>query len=116
MDETGVGQKNNTKRVICVQGLRNMWEKIVEASFHLTIVACISAPNQVVPPMFMFHGKRLNKEVMDDYCVKGSTITISPKRFTNNNIFSQWLGHLKDRIPFSTNRYIMLIFDGCKLK
>jgi hypothetical protein len=60
MDETGFAQKSKSKKVIAVQGSKNVSSKSADASFHLTIVACISASGFVVPPMFIIPGQRIN--------------------------------------------------------
>ena len=86
--------------------------KSVEASFNLTIVACVSASNYVVPPMFILFGKRLNREIMDNCRGKGRNITVAPRGFTNSNIFLQHRGHFNGRITSSTKRPVIFTFDG----
>ena len=56
--------------------------------------------------------KRLNSEVVDDFYIKGSTVTVSPKVFMNTNIFLQWFGNFNESIPSSTKRPIFFRFDG----
>eukprot|EP00549_Striatella_unipunctata_P017721 CAMPEP_0118693416 /NCGR_PEP_ID=MMETSP0800-20121206/11896_1 /TAXON_ID=210618 ORGANISM="Striatella unipunctata, Strain CCMP2910" /NCGR_SAMPLE_ID=MMETSP0800 /ASSEMBLY_ACC=CAM_ASM_000638 /LENGTH=45 /DNA_ID= /DNA_START= /DNA_END= /DNA_ORIENTATION= len=43
MDETGFAQKYKSKKVVVVAGLKNVWSKSVDMSFHMTIVACVAA-------------------------------------------------------------------------
>ena len=43
MDETGFAHNNKTRKFIAVAGSKNVWPKSVEASFHMTIVACVAA-------------------------------------------------------------------------
>ena len=40
--KTGFSQKNKTRKFISVIGSKNVCTKSVEASFHMTIVACVA--------------------------------------------------------------------------
>ena len=99
MDETGFAQKHKSKRVIAITGSKNMWSKSVEASFHMTIVACVAATGFVVPPLFIVPGQRLNQDTMDACSIPGSTMTVASKGFMNAKIFIQWLMHFECNVP-----------------
>ncbi len=87
MDETGFAQKTKSKKVIAVQGSKNVWSKSADANFHLTIVASVNANGFVVPPMFIVPGKRINRDVMDGCDVPQSVISCGRKGFMNSNLF-----------------------------
>ena len=50
-------QKNKTRKVIAVNSSKNVWSKIVEASFHMTIVACVAANRFSIHPVFILRGQ-----------------------------------------------------------
>jgi len=112
MDETGFAQKSKCKKVIAVHGSKNVWSKSVEASFHLTLVACVGASGFVVPPMFIVPGKRLNRDVLDSCPIAGSVVSVSPRGFMNSNLFIQWLVHFENNVPGDVKRPIVLVYDG----
>ena len=79
MDETGFAQKNKTRKVISVVGSINVWSKSLEASFHMTVVAFVSANGFPVTPLFILPGQLLNRSTMDQCSVTGSTAKVAPK-------------------------------------
>jgi hypothetical protein len=112
MDETGFAQKNKAKKVIAVHGSRNVWSKSVEASFHLTIVACVGANGFVVPPLYVVPGQRLNRDVMDACPIDGSAVSVAKKGFMNSALFLRWLDHFSRNVPEIVQRPIVLVYDG----
>ena len=97
MDKTGFDHKNKTRKVIAVTGLKNVLLKILEASFHMTIVACVSANGFYVPPLFIIPDQRLNSAIMDQCSINASTVTVSTKGFMNSNIFIKLLDQHLDK-------------------
>ena len=57
MEEMVFAHKNRTRKLIAVTGSKNVWLKSVEASFHMTIVSCVSANGFSVPPLFILPGQ-----------------------------------------------------------
>ena len=88
-----------------------MWEKSVESSFHLTIVACVGKYIHVFHYIFIFTQERIIREVMDDFCIKVSIVNFTPKGFVNLNIFFQGIKKINDIMPSYTKIPFMLIFD-----
>ena len=78
MDETGFAQKNKTRNVIAITGSKKFWSKSVEASFHMTIVACVSANGFSVTLLFILPYQQLNRATMDQCSITGSTATVAP--------------------------------------
>ena len=112
MDETGFAQKNKTRKVIAVTGLKNVLLKILEASFHMTIVACVSANGFYVPPLFIIPDQRLNSAIMDQCSINASTVTVSTKGFMNSNIFIKLLDHFSSNVPSHVKQPIALVYNG----
>jgi hypothetical protein len=112
MDETGFAQNSKSKKVIAIHGSKNVWSKSVEASFHLTIVACVGADGFVVPPLFVLPGQRVNRDILNECSIDGSTVSVAPKGFMNGRLFLSWLEHFERSIPVSVIRPVVLVYDG----
>ena len=108
MDETGFAQKNKTRKVIYVTGSKNVWSKILEASFHITIVACIAANGFSVPPLFILPGQRLNRATTEQCSITGNTATVSPKGFMKSKFVIKLLDLAN--VPGHVNRPIVLVY------
>ena len=110
--KTGFAQKNRTRKVIAVNISKNVWSEIVEASFHMTIVACVSANGFSFPPLFTLPGQRFNRATIEQCSITGSTATVAHKGFMNSNIFIKWLDHFISNVPSHVKRPIVLVYDG----
>ena len=87
MDETGFNQKQNSRKVVVLKVSMNMWSKFADANFHMTFVVCVSADKYFLLPLFIIHGKRLNRDVIEVCDIKGANITTVPKYFINYTLF-----------------------------
>ena len=112
MDKMGFAHKNNTRKVIAATGSKKIWLKIVEASFHMTIVACVAVNRFSVTLLFIPQGQLLNRTTMDQFSITGSTATVSPKGFMNSNISIKWLDHFSSNVPSNVKRPIFYVYDG----
>ncbi|RLO07933.1 hypothetical protein DYB28_015797, partial [Aphanomyces astaci] len=63
MDETSFTSRRKSKDVVALKGSRNVWAKTVPTNFHLSIVACGSADGMILPPLFLFPGESVNKDL-----------------------------------------------------
>jgi len=79
----------------------------VEASFHLTITACVAATGFVVPPLSVVPRQRLNRDKMDKCEVLESTVSVVNKGFMNSALFIKWLEHFERNVLGS-----VLVYDG----
>ncbi|KAK9702337.1 hypothetical protein QE152_g30011 [Popillia japonica] len=81
-----------------------------EHAESVTVVGCINAVGNSIPPMVIFKGKRLKEEFKGNL-PPGSLVTMSPKGYMTTELFVVFIGHLaKYRTADST----LLIFDGVK--
>ena len=53
IDETGFAQNRKPKKCVAVTGSKNVWSKSVDANFHFTITACVTANYFILTPMFV---------------------------------------------------------------
>ena len=110
--KTGFAHKNRIRKAIAVTGSKNVWPKIMEASFNMTIVACFAANVFYVPPLFILPGQQFNRAIMYQCYITGRNATVAPKGFTNSNIFIKWLDHFSSNVPSHEKRPIVLVYKG----
>jgi hypothetical protein len=79
-------------------------------SDHCTIMACYSASGSVIPPLFIFQGKKKIGEDILNGAPAGSVVNISESGWINEDLFYQWLKFFVQSIPPS--RPQMLIVDN----
>ena len=117
-DEMGVGQGvGDNHWVICEVLTRLALKKDIEKGQWITVMECISADGQALPPLLIFKGKdvqqqwfpRRNLGLWDDWWFKAS-----PKGWTNNEIAIEWLEgvfipHIRRR---HGNIWVVLVCDG----
>ncbi|KAH9112411.1 hypothetical protein LEN26_001600 [Aphanomyces euteiches] len=111
MDETAFFTRKKGDKVIAVKGSRNVWREMVDASFHLSIVACVRADGYVQPPTYIFPGDSIERAIVSSSSVPGATVTTAPKGWMNEEIFIAWLQKFSVSIP-PENRPSLLIVDG----
>nr|CCA14821.1 PREDICTED: similar to ENSANGP00000028549 putative [Albugo laibachii Nc14] len=114
MNETGFGQKTKSRKVIAVCGPKNVWTKCIDMSFHLALVACVSASGSCLPPLFLLPGQCLNRDMLSKCSVPGATVTVAPKALTNQAtfVFVKWLEHFAANVPSCVIQPLLLIYDG----
>nr|CCA19383.1 PREDICTED: similar to ENSANGP00000028549 putative [Albugo laibachii Nc14] len=113
MEETGFGQKTKSRKVIAVRGSRNVCTKCIDMSFHLMLVACVSASGSCLWPLFLLPGQHLNRDILSECSGFGTTLPVAPKTFKNRAIFVQWLEHIAASLSRSIARPLLIIYDGC---
>ena len=80
-----------------------------------TIITCVSATGQILPPFFIFKGKRYSENLMSG-ALPGSGCDMSPSGWSNGQIFKKYVKeffqkHIPNRQP---DEYCLLIYDGHK--
>ena len=64
MDDNGFSQKRQLKKVIDIHGYQNVWSKMADSFFHLTMVSACNSKGFVTTILFMVPGMQLNHDVM----------------------------------------------------
>ena len=77
---------------------------------QITVIACVSATGQAIPPFVIFDAKSLNREWMKDQ-VPGTTYGCSPKGWVDTVLFEGWL---TDHFLLNAvgARPLLLLLDG----
>ena len=110
MDETGVSIVHKPGRVLTQLGRRNVWAiTSAEKGKTHTILACVSASGNALPPFMIYPRKR-----MPDYlkvgAVPGTAFHCSDSGWVNSELFYKWLEFFIKSIPPS--RPVLLLLDG----
>lgn len=112
MDETSFEQNTKTRKVVAHRGSRNVWSRSVDASFHLTLVACGSASEELLSPLFIVPGKRLNRDVLAAADLPGARVTTADAGFMTTAIMREWLVAFAADVPTPVRRPLILVLDG----
>ena len=79
----------------------------------MTFVVCVSAAKYVAPPLLIFPGNRLNRDVLEGCDIEGANITTAPKGFINYTLYLSWLELFSNSVPDSVARPFVLVYDEC---
>ena len=101
MDESGMPLDPRCPNVIAKRG---------QKKDQITIVACVNAIGQALPPMVIFEGKYLNHQRTEGE-VPGTFYGMSDKGWTDQKLFQLWLKNnfVKYAVP---NCPLLLLLDG----
>ena len=87
MDEAGLIQKKNSRKLVVSKGYRNVWSNCADTNVYMTFVVCVYDAKYVAPPLLIHRANRLNRDVLEGLNIEGANITTAPKCFTNYNLF-----------------------------
>ena len=99
---------HHQQTVFARKGAKRVHLVAPEHAENITVVACANAIGNVVPPMVIFKGQRMNPDWKRDMPI-GSEVVMSGKGSMTTLTFIHWLQH------FSRHKVageILLIFDG----
>ena len=83
-------------------------------SFTTTLIACARATGVVVPPYFVFKGKRDSPELTNG-CLPGRACSMSDSGWSNSVISRDYLEqHFIKNVPNVGNEPAMILYDGHK--
>lgn len=108
-DETGVcPQGRGGARVICPKGLKANTQRSPDRE-NVSIMGCINAHGDYIPPMFIFAGKRKKSGWLDG-AVPGSQCATTESSNINGFVFFHWFKWFVGRI--GDHRPQVLLLDG----
>ena len=100
------------------KGPRPVWRESDPNRELITIIECVSAIGDIVPPMLIYKGKQIMASWTKDYDVsldKHTLLAISESGWSNTGLFHQYLKHfVKFTNDLAGNCWRMLVFDGHK--
>ncbi|MES9884670.1 MAG: helix-turn-helix domain-containing protein [Sedimenticola sp.] len=112
-DESGVNFEHSPVKVVAQKGDRNVVSKTTSKSSNITVMACVNAEGNSMPPMFVTKGKtnRCLHGFNTNEAPKGSVWTFQKNGWMNDEIGEKWFEgvFLKHCGP---HRPQILILDG----
>jgi len=107
VDETGITLDGHAPRVIAKQGQKKVRYQMSGNKSQITVITCVSASDQCIPPFVIFDAKQLrrNGEIV------GTTYGLSDKGWVDSELFRGWLEehYLAHAVGA---RSILLLLDG----
>ena len=112
VDETGFSPEHKPPSVLGPRD-RTVSAITTPRSNNTTMIAACSAAGQIIPPFFVFAGKRFTPDLMKG-ALPGSAHCMSEKGWSNSLIFQEYLtSHLVKFIP-QGDGFTLILYDGVK--
>ena len=110
MDETGMPLEHRAPNIIAKKGKKKIRYRSTGNEAQITIVGCVNAVGNAIPPMIIYAAKTFNA----DWCksdIPGTSYTLSPKGWIDQELFKQWLNthFLKHAVSAHP---LLLLLDG----
>lgn len=99
---------HHSQSVLAAKGSKRVHLISNEHAENVTVVACISASGQTIPPMIIFKGVR-KQDTFSDNLPPGSVTEMAPKGSMTKELFLRWLHHFA---KFKPSGRVLLILDG----
>lgn len=111
-DETGVTTVQKHEKVMAKKNIRQVGKLTsAERGKNVTIMCCMSATGQFIPPFFIFPRQRINDRLMINAPPESDAVA-QPKGWMNNEIFLKWLSHFVKFTRPAKESPILLVLDG----
>lgn len=113
MDETGNSTVHVPGRVIAVKGEKQVGSATSgERGINVTMIACINAVGNSIPPMFIFPRVHFKETIMMHGAPSGAKGTAIPSGWINSDIFLEWMKHFINHAKPSLDDKKLLILDN----
>lgn len=110
MDESGMPLDPKSPKIVHIRGVKNPLSNCSNTKAQITIVGCVSAAGQILPPMVVWDRKTLTPKLAEGE-VPGTIYGLSPKGWMDQELFDLWFTrHFLRFIP--PVRPVLLIMDG----
>ena len=86
VDETGICLDSLAPRIIVLKGQKKVWYRTLGNKKQVTVIACVSASGQCIPPFVIFDTKRLNLDWRKD-----ESYGLSDNDWVDSELFKGWL-------------------------
>ena len=110
MDETGIPLDHRSPRVLAKKGQKKVRYCSTGNKSQVTVVGCINAVGQALPPFVVFDAKNLNMQWCVDE-VPGTTYGLSDNGWMDMKLFKGWfIKHFLNLV--GSARPVLLLMDG----
>ena len=110
VDETGLAYEHRPQKLVTLKGQKKVRCRTSNNKSQTTVVACVNAIGQAIPPYVIYDAKTLNPGWMQGG-VPGTAYTRSPNGWIDTELFHLWI---KDHfLQYAVSRRpLLLILDG----
>lgn len=109
MDEKGCRiSLHHQQTVLAEKGAKRVHQMSNEHAESVTVVGCVNAVGNAIPPIILFKGKRLKPEFTDNLRA-AALVKMTEKGYMNHETFVEFIRHLA---KYKTTGKCLLIFDG----
>lgn len=113
VDETSISTvPGHNSKIVAMRG-RKQISRITSADrgMSTTVVICVSAGGNYIPPLFIFSRKRM-KEELKDGAPPGSIFSCNANGWMTTEVFSIWFDHFLKHAKPTNEDPALLILDG----
>ena len=111
VDETGVSIVHKQGKVLAQLGQRHVYSiTSAEKGKTHTVLSCVSASGQVLPPMIIYPRKQRVPDHLKSDCVPNTLFASSENGWINSDLYLEWFQFFLNNIP--STRPVILIQDG----
>ena len=110
MDESGVPLDPRPPNVVAEKGQKKVRYRVSGKKDQITVLGCVNAIGQSIPPMVIFEGKYLNHQWTEGE-VPGMYYGMSGKGWIDQELFRNWLKNHFLKYAVS-GRPLLLLLDG----
>ncbi|XP_063216887.1 uncharacterized protein LOC134527855 isoform X1 [Bacillus rossius redtenbacheri] len=113
VDETGLSVvQSKIPHVVGLRGKRQIGALTsAERGSLVTIIPCMSAGGQFIPPLIIFPRKNMNEQLMRG-APPGSIATCHPSGWVQTNIITKWFEHFLRHAKPTKEAPVLLVLDG----
>ena len=112
MDETEMSTVQRSQKIIAQKGVKQVGKiSSAERGKTVTTICCINSSGFYVPPIFIFPRKRLAAALMND-APQGAKGCTTNSRWTEGQIFYEWLVHFQNHVKASPQQKCLNILDN----
>ncbi|GBP59179.1 CENP-B homolog protein 2 [Eumeta japonica] len=113
VDETGITTVQHTvRKILTVKGKKAVHKlSSAERGALITIVTCMSASGQFIPPLMVFPRKNMKAELLDG-APPGTIAGCHPSGWIQPELFTKWLRHFVAIVKPSKEDPVLLVLDG----
>ncbi|CAB3252682.1 unnamed protein product [Arctia plantaginis] len=109
VDETGMPLSNRPPNIIAQKGAKDVVSMTsVERGENVTVLACMNAAGQYIPPFVLFKGVRKREDFLLGM-PPGTEVVMTEKGWVTEEAFKLWLQHFN---RYRTPGKVVLILDG----
>lgn len=112
VDESALSTVQRPQKIFATTGRKQVGALTsAEKGSHVTVVCCMSASGNYVPPCLIFPRKLMKNELIDE-APTGTLGIAQESGWMTTNVFYKWLVHFQSHVKASLEDKVLLIVDG----